>query len=306
MRYFTKEWYELTNKTAYTAMLDIIEADGVSFKDIYIFKLDKELKRAKRKHNQKPKRAKLDAQLADDIFNLNDWAVFSDEVNDYVTPKDKQQVIDSIDREYQRALVEFNNREEFDEEEFIDAFNETYHFSLKMVHKMYPSWLLKEVDKRLLALDLIPQDAYNRLLKEEKENERIVRKTHKKAIAVLNRHAAKLTQEIASGFNLEDASVISFRQKKNKDVVMKVVMGPEMDETYRKFTFKEADIIEYDDTLKFGFNYYPHGKFTRCNYLFTEIYKYKNYMEVHMMLENSDGCKYITLRCKDIIIEDQQ
>ena len=78
------------------------------------------------------------------------------------------------------------------------------------------------------------------------------------------------------GFNLEDASVISFRQKKNKDAVMKVVMGSEMDETYRKFTFKEADIIEYDDTLKFGFNYYPHGKFTRCNYLFTEIYKYKN------------------------------
>ena len=49
MRYFTKEWYELTNKTAYTAMLDIIEADGISFKDIYIFKLDKELKRRRAK-----------------------------------------------------------------------------------------------------------------------------------------------------------------------------------------------------------------------------------------------------------------
>ena len=34
-------------------------------------------------------------------------------------------------------------------------------------------------------------------------------------------------------------------------------------------------------------------------------WKYKNYIEVHMMLENSDGCKYITLRCKDILIEEQ-
>ena len=52
MRYFTKEWYELTNKTGYTAMLDIIEAENVSFKDIYLFKLDKELKRAKRQSLQ--------------------------------------------------------------------------------------------------------------------------------------------------------------------------------------------------------------------------------------------------------------
>lgn len=301
MRYFTKEWYELTNKTAYTAMLDIIDAENVSFKDIYLFKLDKELQSAKRRHNTKPKKPNFDENLNDENINFNEWIVYSEEKGDYVIPTTKQQVLDSIDREYQRQLVEFNNREEFDEEAFIDAFNETYQFTLKNIKNMYPKWLLEEVDKRILALDLITKDAYTRLVKEEKENERTVRKTHQKAMLTLNRHALKLKEEILVGFNFEEASVISFKYKNNKTAVMKVVDN----EIYKKFTFKDAELVEYDDTLRYGFNYYAHGKYSRCNYLFTELYKYKNYIEVHMMLENSDGCKYITLRCKDILIEEQ-
>ena len=162
MRYFTKEWYELTNKTAYTAMLDIIDAENVSFKDIYLFKLDKELESAKRRHNTKPKKPNFDENLNDENINFNEWIVYSEEKGDYVIPTTKQQVLDSIDREYQRQLVEFNNREEFDEEAFIDAFNETYQFTLKNIKNMYPKWLLEEVDKRILALDLITKDAYTR------------------------------------------------------------------------------------------------------------------------------------------------
>ena len=215
-------------------------------------------------------------------------------------PTNKQQILDSIDREYQRQLVEYNNREEFDEETFIDAFNETYHFALSRIKHMYPEWVLKEVDKRILALDLITKEAYEKLAKEERENERIVRKTHQKGLAALKRHAAKLDETILEAFNFEEAAVVSFKQKKNNDVVMRIVDNEE----YKKFTFREAQILEYDETLKFGFNYYSHGKYTRCNYLFTELYKYRNYIEVHMMVENSDGCKYITLRCKDILIEE--
>ena len=164
-------------------------------------------------------------------------------------PTNKQQILDSIDREYQRQLVEYNNREEFDEETFIDAFNETYHFALSRIKHMYPEWVLKEVDKRILALDLITKEAYEKLAKEERENERIVRKTHQKGLSALKRHAAKLDETILEAFNFEEAAVVSFKQKKNNDVVMRIVDNEE----YKKFTFKEAQILEYDETLKFGF-----------------------------------------------------
>ena len=82
MRYFTKEWYELTNKTAYTAMLDIIDAENVSFKDIYLFKLDKELQSAKRRHNTKPKKPNFDENLNDESVGTNNEDVqkYKDEI----------------------------------------------------------------------------------------------------------------------------------------------------------------------------------------------------------------------------------
>ena len=296
MRYFTKEWYELTNKTGYTAMLDIIEAENVSFKDIYLFKLDKELKRAKRQHNKKPKKVNLEKD-----YELRNLIAQIENDSEIGGVEEKERFLNFLDEEYQNALAKYNNREEFDEEAFIGAFNDTYQFTLKNINHMYPSWVLKEVDKRILALDLITKEAYEKLLKEEKENESTLRKIQQKAMKVLNRHALKLDEYILEGFNIEDAAVISFRQKANKDAVMKL----QENDGFKKITFEDAEILEYDNTLKFGFNYYSHGKYSRCNYLFTELYKYKNYIEVHMMLENSDGCKYITLRCKDILIEEQ-
>lgn len=305
MKYFTKQWYELTNKTSYSSMLEVIVDESLSFKELYDYKLQKELRKEKRKHNKKPKLLDLSENLKDENFLLEDWVVFDETINDYVTPTNKQQVLDSIEKEYQRTLNEYNQRGTFDEDTFTDAFKETYKFALKNVHKIYPEWLLKEVDKRLLALDLIDSKSYEKLVAEEKKNNKEVNDTHNKAKKVLKKHALKLGERIANNFDLYDSAIISFKQRKNGNIVMKTVCGNEetQEEVYKTVTFVKAELVEYDETLRYGFNYYDYGKFSKCNFLFAELYSYKSYIEVHMMLENTDGAKYITLRCKDILVK---
>ncbi len=58
---------------------------------------------------------------------------------------------------------------------------------LRNCRRSFPAWVCRRVDRRLLALDLLPKSVYQRLKAEEKENRKAFRKIERAAEKELDR-----------------------------------------------------------------------------------------------------------------------
>lgn len=285
MKYFNKQWYELMQKQFMTDDIKELpdkEYSEEEIEELYNQELKNEIERAREEYNTPPDYSILEELINDEEpFNPENWIIVSDDDETTFVPTSKEEVIENLSKEKEKSLEEFNNRPPFNEKEVIDYFEQSYKIMLKY-QNFFPNWVYEKVDIRLIALNLLPKSVLEKLRIEENENyekfNKIIEESNK------DKNKVDVFEGIFSEFNFHDDKITNFEKQENS-YVMTI-------ENYEgkiiKIVFEDAEIIEYEKLdLK------------NCFWLYEEVYSQNDTYEVHLMVE-SDGLKYITLKCKEI------
>lgn len=281
MKFYTKEWYDLMQKTDYTTGLKAIPDKDYTDKEIRAFyesDLKKEIAHDKKLH-----------KLMSNSYAAGFDFLFGGIGN----------IPLSLDESKPAA------EKEFDPTETIDCFKVSYQNLLRYAAENYPEWVSETVDKRLLALWRMPKSALERLKKEEKEAKRKFNSINRKAEKTLSEQ--NIPERIKNAFCYHDASVLKIL-KKGKNTFMylrKDGYWPDDDTPYVKLCFKNVRWQEKEDGIVLRCTKDAEGFISsRCSYLYDEIYNVKDGFEFHMMFWCSGKLKYFTVCCEDVDIFD--
>lgn len=336
MRYYTKEWYELMQKTELTAGLRKVPDKKYTKKDIdalYEKTLKREMAAEKKAYNTAPDLGYLLDILNDRGFCAEDWVVTDLKTGKPRTPASMEEVKNFILEEQQAQTEEFEAREPFSEEDFREMFRDVYEDRKAELKYGTGSELLDSVDKRLLALELVPESVFTAL----KEEERIARREFSRIGRNAERALLKqnVPQDIIEGFDLHDCDLLSIRKKgRNLELIFCIEgMEEEGSSPFRKIVFKGAEVTERDKGINIRTHSHGHDDccdddccdhdhhddccgddccdhdhhhegcvHSNCAFLISEIYNVKNAFETHMLLWMPSGLKYLTVKAADIEI----
>ena len=206
MRYYTKEWYELMQKTELTAGLRKVPDKKYTKKDIdalYEKTLKREMAAEKKAYNTAPDLGYLLDILNDRGFCAEDWVVTDLKTGKPRTPASMEEVKNFILEEQQAQTEEFEAREPFSEEDFREMFRDVYEDRKAELKYGTGSELLDSVDRRLLALELVPESVFAAL----KEEERLARKEFSRIGRNAERALLKqnVPQDIIEGLSIAHA-----------------------------------------------------------------------------------------------------
>lgn len=298
MKFYTKQWYDLMQKTYdYTQEFECIEDKEYSDKEIekiYNKELVKYIKEQKEWYNTQPTNW---LEEMGDGWDLDAIVKINEETDEVIYPKSREEAISWANEEYQEVLEKFNNRPEFNEEEekeqFKEQFKENFESFIEMAEVDYPKFIFEEVDKRLLALRLMPENTYKKLSEYVNKHKKEFDKIEDEAYKVLKNQ--NIDTKILDKFIRLHDGLIKKLYKKDNDIYMTV----EKDETGNEnvdFKFTNAKFIENEaeDLLENEEDY--------CVWLYDELYKNNEKYELHIMVGGStmNDLRYITIECEDI------
>ena len=308
MKYYTKEWYNSLGGLFLTSGLKVIPDKKYSNKEIKQFyeeALQKEIEHDHKLYDTPPSFYYGEEALTLENFVPENYFIIDEETGEGYHPKTVEELREVYEKDRKEAEERFKNRPPFDETKTIECFRAVYRGGIRYGSFHYPEWLCKEVDKRLLALNLIPKSAYKRLKEEEKADKRAIDKLEKEAERVLK--SQDIPEEIASKFRFHDADVLSLKRVRS-DVEMYLNqdgMQAEGESPYAKVTFKRVSMLDRERGLVFRKKIKNDGMTgSNCQFLYHELYRTEEGYEVHMMLWATKELRYVTIKCEDIEIED--
>jgi len=207
----------------------------------------------------------------------------------------EQDLAEEIERD--RAI--YRGEGAFDPAETAACFEECYRGRRKYAVFAYPEWFREEADRRLLALNRIPESAFKRLQREENENRRAWEKINAEAEAELT--VQDIPPEIRAAFRFHDANVL--RLKKNgKDVEMFLRDGGFIGGStpYCRVIFRGVSRYEREKGLVIRTRRENGELGSNIVYLYDELYRTENGYEVHILLTGRNDMRYLTLACEKI------
>jgi hypothetical protein len=218
-----------------------------------------------------------------------------------------------IDALYQKQLKKeiasdrrLLTEENFDSAETIQFFETAYQTKLNYYKDTLPNWMTEQVDRRLLALDLLPESAYRRYREESREKKKEWNQINRAAKRILCKQS--IPENVAEALRLHDASLLSLK-KSGKSYVMLVRgdgLWSDAPTPYRKVVFQQAVVLEKEEGLRVRKLESDEDGFYQSNvsFLYHEIYRTDTGYEAHMMFLVSKGLAYLTIACTDISFED--
>ena len=325
MRYYTKEWYALMQKSDITTGLAKVPDGKYTKKDIdklFEKKFRKELRAEKKAYDTPPDLSYLLDVLEGEEFDPSDWVLADEATGKTRMPKDREEVRAFIQAEQDAELEEFNARAPFDEEDYRQMFCDIYEERLADLKRWPESGALGKADKRLLALEMVPESIF----KEAREEERAARKEYNRINRNADRALVKqnIPEYIWEGMHLHDCDVISLKKNgKNIEMVFNIEgMEAEGETPFRKIVFKGGKILERDKGIRISVHEHHHDhdhdcgcgcgeehhhhheheccQHSNCVFLCCELYGKKSGYEIHMLLAMPSGLKYLTIGAADI------
>lgn len=299
MKFYDKKYFELSQSNIYFDNFETIPDKKYSKKDIddlYNKRLKLEMEEEKRIYNTKPDFKSVEEELNSGDINFEDY-IYTDEDGKIHIPTSKKQILNHLAEEKKEALKSFNERPEFDEDNFREEFKESFEFVLDEIsNENFPEWVFEKVDKRIIALNYLPESVWEELKKEEIEIENKLQAIREEARLVLDAQGIPL--KISNRFkDFYDAMLRNFKENKD-DYEMRLIT--EIDELVI-LKFKSAKIIE-NEKMDFRKN--------AVYYVGEELYKNDDNYEVHMIFneysKKGNEFKYITLSCSDIKISKSE
>ena len=308
MRYYTKEWYDLMQKTNYTFGMKKIPDQDYSEAEIKAF-YDKALKKMiaeeKKCYNEPPFFLFDASDIDPESTDLEDWIFVDEETGSFIRPKSFEEVKSHLEKEQREAQTEYENRPPFDPSETIRLFEESYRTRMKYGGSRFPGWVLEKVDRRLLALNLLPESVYSLLKMEERANQKALRAINKRAEREWSKQRKQIPREVYVALPQHDSCIL-FLRRHGKDVVMVIREDgfcKEGASPYRKIVFKDVISFEREKGLYIR-TYEDQGRRTsNCTYVHDEVYLLTDgSYEIHFLVSTRD-VRYVTVRYRGIRCE---
>lgn len=310
MRFYTKEWYKLMQHQDDTLCMKRLPDKDYSdqeIKTLFEKKLKAEIARDKREHDSPPFFLDLSEQLTPENFDPEAWLVFP-ENEEPRHPVSAEEVQAQLERERKQAEEDFANRPPFDPGESEKSFREDCKGRMRFRKQRFPAWVCQQVDRRLLALELLPDSVYRRLKEESRQNRRAFQKIERAAEKELSRQ--QIPDRISGTFHFHDSALLSLRKRgRNYEMLLRQDGGwsGEGITPYIKVIFTGAVLLEREKGLTPRARMEEDGTFwSRCIFLYHEMYCVQDGYEVHMMFatRGQSELAYLTVKCRDILFED--
>ena len=278
MKYYTKEWYRLMGSDDYTSGMKKILDKEYSDDEIQKF-YDKAL-------------AKYISQDREEYYE------FLDDSPDFETSEEDN---------FQPVKMKSQYRPPFDPKESIKNFETGYRNVIKYADEHFPQWVIKQVDLRLLALNLLPKSIFIRLREEEKRNRKEFNKMDKRAMRAVWEAESKLPDRISGNFGYHDACVLQLKKQGNDFNMMLLLDWGTFSEgktPYERVAFLDGVLVERDKGIVIRARLIENKYYrSNCHMLYNELYLLDDgRYEVHMMVWCNE-LKYLTLQCRDIQFE---
>ena len=325
MRYHTKEYYrllmELGKADCYEPAVDKEVYTEEDIEELYQRAQDRYIEEERAFHEAPPDFV-IDVEDPDEFdpeeIELYIPGFFDDEDADDPDlrhPADREELMMLRDKIYALAVEEYENRMPFDEEEAKADFEEMYRDRLEEPDEDLPDWVREEVDPRILALELMPEKIYEKLLAEDEANEKVFDALDAEADEAYEARMEELPQEYRDFTyeieDLEDSTVVWFSIEKGQsggreDVALLEIhmigWDDEGDEIPRLLRFIRPEFIENEGIEVRAWKDEDGDSDSDCEFIYGELYLEEGKPEFHMLFDNN-GLKYLTFRCEAAIAE---
>lgn len=305
MQYYTKDWYNLMQRQHYTSNLTPVPDRIYTDKDIQSFyqqDLDAFVKQEKAVYEEPPSMEWAEDLLRPEKF-YPEMFYFTDKITgEHFHPQTPEIARIYLQKELDEYLEQFHRRPPFDLQGEIQCFRECYQNKLHHSWKRYPLWAQELLDRRLLALDRVPQPIYDRLKAEEEVNRAAFAAIEEEAGSVLA--AQDIPARIRDTFHFHDSVLLYLNKRgKNRELTMNTYSCEKT--PYVKVIFHEVTSFYREPGLILRTGINRDGELTsHCHYLYDELYKTTEGYEVHMLISTRHGQKYLTIGCADITVEN--
>ena len=304
MRYHTKEYYRLFMSIGAADCYEpAIDKDVYTEEDIaglYQKAMDRYIEEERADYDAPPQ------MLIDDAYSGD------------MTPRhpaSKEELQQLRERMLALAVDAYEKRPPFDEEAAAEEFEEMYRDALEEPDEDLPEWVREAVDPRILAMDLLPEKIYRKLVSEDAASEERFDALDDEADEALEALRESLPENYQDFMDvleeLEDSAVLQlgmetgfFSDGDEDDAWLEILMTDWNDqgqEVPRILKFVRPEILE-DDGIEIDAWDEDGESFSDCDFIFGELYMEDGKPEVHLLFENN-GLKYLTLRCSEAVAE---
>lgn len=266
MNYFTKEWYELCQKTDAHLLLEE-EKEAELFSEEYFQQL----------YNQKlTEYISLEEKVAsytfDDIYPLE----MSPEYFDENMSEDEIIALKaSYMTEREEAKESYTPHEPFDRKKVAEQFYETFIYNQKYIKRTLPEEILKKIaDIRVYVLDKASREVINAVTQFCEENEKAVNNVIKDYEIYYKKALESFDRNIVENINFHDCIIKDIEQ-------IEQILSISFDNSggftdIDEVKFENYNIIKQDASLKNSW------------WLYEEIYKVNGKYELHVLLQNEN------------------
>ncbi|MBQ3292229.1 MAG: hypothetical protein IJH43_07625 [Mogibacterium sp.] len=333
MRYYNKEWYALMQFLGTTDMFEPVIDKEYTDEEMDALYREMREKYIQEEHDLYDEPPCLDIdewkeEFPEEDFDPDDYLIADideegEEIN-YRNPETYEDLVQFQIDEYEFQWKEFENRPPFNEEEAGEEFDENYNDSLEEPDEDIPAWILETVDPRLVALGLLPESAYKKLLAEEEEKQNrfdemdeIADREYESMIEEIMEGIPEAVKELPDGTDYDDAVricedlnevdgdyVLEIRKENGDIAIVFSGWNEDGDELIRTGNFENVEILEDEGVVINAERDEDGDVISDCDFTAHEIYFSKDGYEVHLMFDNN-GLKYLTFKCTYITFEQE-
>ncbi len=317
MKYYTKQWQQLFEYLGTIDMYEPIidkEYTDQEIADLYEDMMDKYIEEERIAYDEPPTMGDL-YELDPEDFDPDDYIIGDIDADgsesNLRNPASYEEFMEYQKKEYEFEMREYESRPPFDEEEAREDFEEEYRDSLEEPDEDLPEWVRKSVDPRLIAMNVLPEGVYKKLMAEEQEKQNLFDTLDEAADKAMEDAYKSLPEEckyISDDLDeLDGDYVVSVRSEGSAEDGSATDLTIELygwdlegDGVIKKAVFEKAQIIE-DEGLSIETEKDEDGDIeSNCDLISHELYYEDGCFEVHLMFENNEELKYLTLKCTGI------
>ena len=284
MKYFTKEWYQLCQKTfAHLPLKESAEAESFSeeyFQRLYEEKLNEWL------------------TLQKDVAAVQFEDIFPEEMNtDFITEALSENEILELKEEYrinrEAAKVKFEERKPYDADKETENFEKRFLYRLEEAGNLFPQDILDMIaDRRVFVLDVASKPVVAAVTKFCEGNRENIESTGEKYRDYYDKQIVKLDKEakyVFGNIQFHDCIIKEVRKSKQKFVLLLDNSGGFTN--IEEIRFENYEIIKQEYPLE------------ETWWLYEEVYYINGRYEVHALLlinNNVDRLVEFTISAEQI------
>ncbi|MBQ2697288.1 MAG: hypothetical protein IJF59_01325, partial [Clostridia bacterium] len=289
----------LMQRLHYTAGLRVVPDRAYSRRELRAFyeeDLAAEIEHDRQLHETPPDFSMRERMLDPDRFRSEHFLFHNEETGEFYHPATVEEAREVLEHNFREQLRQFEERPPFDPKPTEECFRHSYRGALRHAARRFPDWVRESVDRRLLALNRVPEWVFRQLSQEEQANRKEYARIEEEARQVLT--GQELPESLPYPFPFHDAAVISFQRLDSEAalVVLPCGLWPDRESPFCTLHFSGVRCVEREKGFRIVARQDASGEtVSSCRYLYDELYKTEEGYELHLLLGTPSGLRCLTV-----------